>query len=50
MERDIEWFVTTLAAAEDFRFTSRRELGFLPRLAAEWRVSGEWRTVALTRE
>jgi hypothetical protein len=50
MERDIEWFVTTLAAAEDFRVTSRRELSILPRRAAEWLVSGEWRLVALTPE
>jgi len=49
MAGDIECFVTTLAAADDFRVTSNRILGVLPRRTAEWRISGQWQAVALAR-
>jgi hypothetical protein len=47
MRTHIEWFLTTLARATDFRVTSEGGLGRTPQGKAEWRLAGEWRPMAL---
>jgi hypothetical protein len=48
MHSDIQWFVTTLGRATDFRIVPQRVLGLLSSNRAEWYINGQWHRVQLT--